>query len=207
MHKKTKLILKVLENYFPKRLRWDSPFKVLISCILSQRTKEENTEKASKNLFAKADSPQKILSLRISELEKLIKSAGFYKQKARRIKAVCKILLEKYGGKVPSSRKELLSLPGVGFKTSAIVLSYGFGIPIIAVDTHVNRISKRLGLVKEKASVEEVRENLQKIFPKNKWFLVNLGFVNFGREVCKPIKPKCEICELKRICEFYKKSF
>jgi len=203
--KKVELILKVLDRYFPKRKR-NSAFKVLISCIISQRTREENTEKACERLFKLVNTPEDVLKLSLKELENLLRPAGFYRQKAKRIKDVCRILVEKYNGEVPKTRDELMKLPGVGFKTSAVVLAYGFGIPIIAVDTHVNRISKRLGLVSEKANVEEVRETLQSLFPKEKWFLINLAMVNFGREVCKPIKPNCSKCELKAICEFYSKS-
>jgi len=203
--KKVELILKVLDRYFPKRKR-NSAFKVLISCIISQRTREENTKKACERLFKLVNTPEDVLKLSLKELENLLRPAGFYRQKAKRIKDVCRILVEKYNGEVPKTRDELMKLPGVGFKTSAVVLAYGFGIPIIAVDTHVNRISKRLGLVSEKANVEEVRETLQSLFPKEKWFLINLAMVNFGREVCKPIKPNCSKCELKAICEFYSKS-
>jgi endonuclease-3 len=196
----------VLKKYFSKRIgsvHKYTPFEVLISCILSQRTREENTEIASDRLFRIVSTPEEILRLNIRKIESLIKPAGFYRQKAKRIKEVSRILLEKYNGKVPKDRKELMSLPGVGFKTSAIVLSYGYNIPIIAVDTHVNRISKRLGLVKKDADVEKVREALESVFPKDKWFLVNLGCVNFGREVCRPIRPRCEICELRSVCNFY----
>ena len=204
--KSYKKILKVLKKFYYSRkgaVHFSSPFKVLISCILSQRTKEENTEEASIRLFSIADTPEKIVKLPLKKIESLIKPAGFYRQKAKRIKQASRIILERYGGKVPKKREELMKLPGVGFKTSAVVLSYGQGIPIIAVDTHVNRISKRLGLVKEDANLEEVRKTLEKIFPKKEWKFINLGFVNFGREICKPIKPKCHICELKDICKFF----
>ena len=202
-----KKILKVLKKFYYSRkpaVHFSSPFKVLISCILSQRTKEENTEKASAELFSIADTPEKIAELSLKKIESLIKPAGFYRQKAKRIKQVSKIILEKYNGKVPKKREELMKLPGVGLKTSAVVLSYGHGIPIIAVDTHVNRISKRLGLVRKCADVEEVRKTLERIFPKKEWKFVNLGFVNFGREICRPVKPKCDTCELKDICEFFR---
>ena len=203
---KVRLILKVLEKYFSKRtLKRRTPFEILIACIISQRTKEENTEVASEKLFRVARTPEEIARLSVKKIESLIKPAGFYRQKARRIREVSKILLEKYRGEVPKNRNELMSLPGVGFKTSCVVLCYGHGIPTIAVDTHVNRVSKRLGLVRSDAGVEEVRETLEGIFPKEKWKVVNLGCVNFGREVCKPLKPKCERCELRSVCEFYKR--
>ncbi len=207
MKGKAERVIEVLERYYRKRKRashFSSPFHVLISCVLSQRTREENTEKASLQLFSVADTPEKIASLPLEKIEELIKPAGFYREKAKRIKQISKIILEKYNGKVPETREELMKLPGVGLKTSAVVLSYGFGKDIIAVDTHVNRVSKRLGLVRKDADVEEVRQTLEKLFPRKKWKYVNLGFVNFGREVCKPLKPACTNCELKDVCRFYK---
>lgn len=206
-----KIIIKFLEGFYKKRIgsvHHEDPFEVLISCVLSQRTREENTEIASENLFNAAKTPKKILKLSDKKLENLIRPSGFYRQKAKRIKQICKILLKDYRGKVPKTREELLKLPGVGWKTSAIVLSYGLGIPIIAVDTHVFRVSKRIGLVDEKADVEEVREELQEIFPRDKWYLVNLGFVNFGREICKPINPLCtkdkNNCPFSGFCKAYR---
>ncbi len=206
MREKIRKITEVLKKFYHSRqasVNYKDPFKVLISCILSQRTKEENTEIASKNLFKVADTPEKIVKLNIKKLEKLIKPAGFYRQKAKNIKKLSKIIIEKYNGKVPMDREELMKLPGVGYKTSAIVLSYGFWKPIIAVDTHANRISKRLGLTDWDDDVEEVRKKLEKLFPKKDWFYVNLGFVNFGREICRPVRPKCEICPLKEVCKYY----
>jgi endonuclease-3 len=180
-------------------------FKVLISTILSQRTRDENTEKAASALFSKADTPEKILKLPIKRLEKLIRVSGPYRQKARRIKEVSKIILEKYGGKVPKTREELISLPGVGFKTADVVLMYGHGIPSIAIDTHCNRIPKRIGLVDEKANLEEVKRFLEGLIPKKDWYIVNMGLVQFGREICRPINPKCEICPMSKYCRYYER--
>jgi endonuclease-3 len=179
-------------------------FQVLISTILSQRTRDENTERAAKNLFSVADTPEKILSLNIKELEKLIRISGPYRQKAKRIKAVSGIILEKYNGKVPKTREELMELPGVGYKTADVVLMYGHGIPSIAIDTHANRIPKRIGLVDEKADVEEVKRVLESLIPKKDWYIVNLGLVQFGREICRPINPKCHVCEMSKYCEYFK---
>jgi endonuclease-3 len=198
-------IIKVLEKYYKKRLgsvHKSTPFQVLIGCVLSQRTREENTHKAATNLFKVAKTPSQILKLSDKRLQELIKPSGFYRQKAKRIKQISKILKNR---RVPKTRDELLKLPGVGWKTSAIVMCYGHKIPIIAVDTHVNRIPKRLGLVDMDANVEEVRERLQEIFPKNKWYLVNLGFVNFGREICLPRNPKHDICPFNKFCPYIKK--
>lgn len=201
---KSNKIIKLLEKYYKKRIgsvHKQDPFKVLVACIISQRTREENTDKAVKQLFKKAKIPKQILKLSIRELEQLIKPAGFYRQKAKRIKQVCKILLKKG---TPKTREELLKLPGVGFKTADVVLAYGYNIPAIPVDTHVNRISKRLGLVDKKAKAEEVRRQLENIFPKNKWHAINLGFVNFGRDICIPRKPKCYICSFRNFCKAFR---
>jgi len=197
-----RLLVRVLKRYAGE-IRPGNPWQVLVSCVLSQRTKEEKTAEASRRLFSRARTPEELEKLGLRELEKLIKPAGFYRQKARRLKEIAKILLERYGGTVPRTREELLKLPGVGWKTSAVVLSYGWGIPIIAVDTHTARISKRLGLVRPDAGPEDVRKRLEGVFRKQDWLIVNLGMVNFGRQVCRPIRPRCEECPLKRICKFY----
>jgi len=178
-------------------------FKILITTILSQRTRDENTEKAANVLFSKADTPEKILKLSKKELEGLIKPSGPYRQKAERIKAVSKIILENYDGKVPKTREELMKLPGVGYKTADVVLMYGHGIPSIAIDTHCNRIPKRIGLVDEKANVEEVKRTLENLIPKKDWYIVNMGLVQFGRDICRPINPKCELCLISRYCKYF----
>jgi endonuclease-3 len=182
--------------------RWYcEPFKVLVGCLLSQRTREENTEAACKALFAVASTPKQISGLSTPELQRLIKPAGLVKQKASNVKQICRILLKKHGGKVPANRELLMKLPGVGPKTADVTLCYGFGHPSIPVDVHVNRISKRLGLVEERAGVERVRETLQKTFPRKDWYLINRGFVLFGREICLPRNPRCDSCGLKNFCK------
>lgn len=178
------------------------PFKVLIGCILSHRTREENTEAACAALFAVASTPEQILKLPLPKLRRLIKPAGLAKQKAPNIKRTCRTLLEKYQGAVPADRQLLLELPGVGPKTADVTLCYGFGQPCIPVDTHVARISKRLGLVDEHAKVERIGGKLRKIFPMRDWRLINRGFVLFGREVCLPKYPKCHLCPLRASCKF-----
>ena len=214
---KIKVILNFLENRYEKYID-TSPmknqeiFELLIETVLSQRTRDENSEKAADNLFSVAKTPRQILKLPIRKLQNLIRVSGPYKQKAKRIKQISKIILEKYKGKVPSNREELLKLPGVGFKTADIVLMYGFGIPRIAIDTHCNRVPKRIGIVPLNYDVEEVREKLESLFPKNKWYLINLGFVSFGKEICKPINPLCikdsKNCSFSSFCKAYKtKSF
>ena len=120
--------------------------------------------------------------------------------KSKKIKRTTKTILEKFNGKVPRTRDELTSLYGVGPKTADIVLMYGFNIPSIAIDTHANRVPKRIGLVNKKANVEQVKGKLEDIFPRNKWYLINMGFVSFGKEICKPVNPIC--IKNKRNCPF-----
>lgn len=190
---------------FPRGHSDTDPFKVLITTILSQRTRDENTEVASKNLFSKYKSSQEISELNPEDIYDLIKPAGMYRQKAERIIEVSKIIVEKHKGKVPNDLDELLKLPGVGRKTANIVLSVSYGIPAIAVDTHVHRISNRLGWVKTK-DPEETEKELMKILPKNLWGAINGSMVEFGRRICKPINPLCHKCPIANFCEYYGKN-
>ena len=192
-------ITKTLQKRYRIKPLRAKPFKILISCILSQRTKDEITRDASKRLFKIADTPEKILKLSEREIAELIKPVGFYNQKAKRIKEVAKLILEKYGGRIPSSREELMKLPGVGGKTADVVLCYGFGKEVIPVDTHVATISRRLGLTKAK-DPEKIRKDLHRIVPKRYRRIFNLLMVEFGKEVCRTRKPKCRICPIKDYC-------
>ncbi len=177
------------------------PFKVLISCLLSLRTKDKVTATASKKLFSKAYTPKKILSLKTSEIKKLIYPVGFYKTKAKRIKEICKVLIEKYNGKVPDNMEELLKLKGVGRKTANIVLTYGYNKNYsIAVDTHVHKIANRLGWVKTKTP-NETELALIRIIPKKYWPIVNDTFVTFGQNICVPISPFCSKCPVRNYCK------
>ena len=192
----TRIILSFLEkrygmHFSTSSMKNQEVFELLIETILSQRTRDENSEKAALQLFKVARTPQQIVKLPTSKLQSLIRISGPYRQKARKIKKASKMILEEYKGKVPSQREELMELYGVGPKTADIVLMYGFNKPAIAVDTHVFQVSKRLGLADLKDDVEEVKKRLECIFPKNKWYLINLGFVMFGKEFCKPINPLC----------------
>jgi endonuclease-3 len=175
------------------------PFKILISTILSARTRDANTRIATEKLFAEYDTPKSIANAGIEDIEQLIKSSGFYRVKADRIKEVSKILLEEYDGKVPKNYKNLIDLPGVGAKTANCVLVYAFKIPAIPVDTHVHRISNRLGWVKTKKPLQ-TEVALKKLIPKELWLKLNRLFVRFGQQICLPIRPKCEICIIKDNC-------
>ncbi len=177
-----------------------SPYRVLISTLLSLRTKDETTLKASERLFKAADTPEKMIKLSEEEIEKLIYPVGFYHRKAKQIIQISKILLDKYNGKVPDKLEELLSLPGVGRKTANLVLNEGFGKLGICVDTHVHRISNRLGLVKTK-NPTETEFALMKILPKKYWIIFNALLVTLGQNICTPVSPKCSVCPINKYCK------
>lgn len=175
------------------------PFRVLISTILSLRTKDKTTLEASKRLFDKADTPEKMLKLSKEEIEKLIYPVGFYHRKAGQILKISEILTKKYNGKVPDDLDTLLTLPGVGRKTANLVLNEGFGKLGICVDTHVHRISNRLGLVKTKTP-EQTEFALRQILPKKYWIIFNTLLVTLGQNICTPVSPKCSICPIEKYC-------
>ena len=178
----------------------DKPFFVLISCILSLRTKDNVTRLASERLFKKVKNCKDVLNLNIKEIERLIYPVGFYKTKAKRIKEICKTLLENYNSKVPSNFDELLKLKGVGRKTANLVIGVSFGKPSICVDTHVHRISNRFGIVKTK-NPYETEFALMKKLPKKFWIEWNELLVMHGQNTCKPISPYCSICSIKKFCK------
>jgi len=180
-------------------------FQILVSTILSARTKDELTEEVSKKLFKKVRSPLDLLKFSEEELAKEIYPVGFYKTKAKNLLKLAKILLEKYDGKVPDKLEELLKLPGVGRKTANIVLSYVFEKPAIAVDTHVHRIFNRWGFINTKTP-EETEFVLKSKLPKRLWKKVNNLLVSFGRNICKPKNPLCEECPINKICSFPNKK-
>ena len=182
------------------------PFSILIGTILSARTKDENTAKVVKKLFSKYKSAKALSNAKIKDVEKLIRSIGFYHVKAKRIIDVAKIINSKYKGKVPSSLEELIQLPGVGRKTANCVLVYAYDKPAIPVDVHVHRISNRLGLVDTKTP-EDTELELMKNIPKKYWLEINDTFVMYGQNICKPITPQCTVCKIKKRCKYYKTTF
>lgn len=194
--------IKKFENPLISKIEEETkdPYRVLISCLLSLRTRDEEAYKASVNLFSLAKTPEEMIKLKNEEIEKAIKRVNYYKTKARRIKEISREILSKYGGKVPSNIEELLKLKGVGRKTANIVLSYAFGKDAIAVDTHVHRISNRLGIVKTK-SPHETEMELKKILPRKYWKDINYLFVIWGQNVCLPRNPKCYFCEIRKYCD------
>ncbi|MDR0335044.1 MAG: endonuclease III [Methanomassiliicoccaceae archaeon] len=179
---------------------WDpSPFHVLIATILSQRTKDSNTRKASDALFGRFDSVEDIANADAGEISELIRPAGFPKQKARALTDVCGMLIREYHSEVPSDIDELLKLPMVGRKTANCVRSYAFGIQAICVDTHVHRIANLMGLVSTR-NPDETEFELMKITPEDRWSDVNRYVVRHGQTVCLPNNPKCEKCSIADMC-------
>lgn len=172
------------------------PFLVLISCILSLRTRDAASLAASQRLFEYAQTPQDLLDLSPSLIEDLIYPTGFYRQKTKQIQAISRILIDEYSSKVPHTPEELMDLPGVGPKTTALVLSEGFGIAAICVDTHVHRVSNRLGLVDSK-NVIETEQQLKELLPRKYWSEYNKLMVMWGQNICVPISPKCSTCPLR----------
>ena len=176
------------------------PFKILIACLLSLRARDENTDRVAARLFAIADTPQAILKLPIKKLEKIIYSSGYYKNKARTLQSVSKEILERFNGKVPQTREELLSIKGIGPKTANIVLSFAFNQCVLPIDTHCNRIPNRLGWIKTKTP-EKTEAELEKILPKKYWCEFNGIFVLFGKTICQPISPFCSKCPIRKYCQ------
>ena len=179
------------------------PFSILIGTILSARTKDETTTKAVKALFLKYKNPEDLANAKIKDVEKIIRSIGFFHVKSKRIVEVAKIIHQKYKDKVPEDLDTLVQLPGVGRKTANCVLVYAFEKPAIPVDIHVHRISNRLGLVNTK-NPEETEQELMKKIDKKYWIDINDTFVMYGQNICKPISPMCDVCKIKKSCKYYK---
>ena len=179
--------------------RWHSPYLVLISCLMSLRTKDETTLPAAERLFALAKTPAEMVRLTPAQIEKAIFPVGFYKTKAKRIHAISQDLLERFDGRVPDTMEALLSLKGVGRKTANLVLTEGFGIPAMCVDTHVHRISNRMGYVRTKTP-EETEWALRKKLPREYWMDYNAFLVTWGQNICRPLSPVCSTCPVKLYC-------
>jgi endonuclease-3 len=175
------------------------PFQVLVSCLISLRTKDEVTGEASARLFRLARTPRTMVDLSASTIARTIYPAGFYRTKARTIREICRTLIGRHGGQVPATMEELLALKGVGRKTANLVLTIGFGKPGICVDTHVHRISNRLGIVETKTP-EQTEFTLRQVLPRQHWIPYNDLLVTFGQNLCKPISPLCSACPVHDDC-------
>lgn len=175
------------------------PFRILVSTVLSLRTKDDCTAAASERLFAIAQSPQEMLALPVETIAKTIYPVGFYNTKAKHLKEICGILIEQHAGRVPDDIDDLLKLPGVGRKTANLVVTLGYGKPGICVDTHVHRITNRWGYVKTK-NPAETEFALREILPKKYWLIINDLLVTYGQNRCTPQSPRCSECPLAAHC-------
>ncbi|MEM3408042.1 MAG: endonuclease III [Candidatus Micrarchaeia archaeon] len=200
-------IINLLKKEYPDEFSGSNisrdPFKVLIGTVLSHQTRDERTILASSSLFARFDTPEKLAKASINEIKKLIRPVGMYNTKAKRIKQISKILVDKYNGKVPTDYNSLIELPGVGRKTANIVFTYAYGKgDYIAVDTHVHKVSNRLGIVKTNTP-EKTEQELYKVIPKSEWRYINELFVQHGQKICKA-RPLCERCIVSKYCDYFK---
>ena len=182
-----------------KRAHGSSPFRILIGCLISLRTKDEVTYAATERLFTRAATPPEMRRLRETTIAKLIYPAGFYRVKAGQIRGISRMLIERWDGKVPSTIEELLELPGVGRKTANLVVTLGFGLPGICVDIHVHRISHRFGWVRT-GSPDQTEQVLRKKLPDPWWIPINETLVRHGQQVCKPTSPVCSVCPVEKDC-------
>lgn len=201
-----KIVKKLIEMYQRDRILHGDPFFTLIRCIISQRNRDEVTDRVSELLFSRYPTIHALANAKIEDVQKLLREngVGLWKNKGKWIVECSRLILKKYGGKVPDSVEELVKLPGIGRKCANIVLAYGFGKQAIPVDTHVNRISKRLGLAPPKVPPEKVEEYLKELIPKELWIYVNHAMVDHGKTICRPISPKCNECPLKTLCPYAK---
>lgn len=207
--KKEEHIIQALDQMFPDahvELDHTNTFELLIAVVLSAQTTDKSVNKVTKQLFKHYPTPLSLSHANVLDVEEDIKSIGLYKNKAKNIIALSKALMDDYQGEVPKEREALESLPGVGRKTANVILSNAFDIPAFAVDTHVNRVSKRLRLAKEEDSVLEVEKKLMRKFPKSSWLKLHHQFIFFGRYHCLAQNPKCNQCPLFDICGFKDKD-
>jgi endonuclease-3 len=184
-------------------LDFTTPFELLVATILSAQATDVQVNKVTKDLFKFAGTPEELVSMSIGELETYIRSIGLYKNKAKNLLSMSKILIEDYNSTVPDSIEELIKLPGVGRKTANVVISNAYGVPAIAVDTHVFRVSNRLGLAEAK-NVAETEKQLMQVIERNDWSKLHHCLIFHGRRVCKARNPLCDICVLKEYCKYLK---
>lgn len=202
---RTEKLLTILAAIYGSRpWNWhtrQTPFQVLIGTVLSQRTRDEKTDEAARALFARYPSPEKLAAATEEEIAELIRPANYYNTKAARIRAISRIILEKYCGNTPDTVPDLMQLPGVGRKTASCVMVYGFRKKALPVDTHVHRISNRIGLIQTKTP-EESEKELWKIVPEEYIMYYNEFMVKHGQNVCKPIGPRCQECPINELCHY-----
>ncbi len=206
--KARKVFTTLLEAYGTEPWNWhtrQTPFQILIGTVLSQRTRDDATDRAAQALFAKYPTPRELADAPLDEIERLIEPATYFKTKAPRIKEIGRIVVERYGGETPDDVEELLKLPGVGIKTANCVLVYGFKKPAIPVDVHVHRVSNRIGLVTTRMP-EETEKELWKVVPREFILHVNELMVKHGQRTCKPVVPLCYRCPVAALCDYEPKT-
>lgn len=204
-HEEADLCLDILEKTYPDahcELEHESPFELLVATILSAQCTDVRVNKVTSEMFKKYNKPEDFAEMDIKKLEGLIKECGLFRNKAKNIKASSSVILEDYDGEVPNTISELLKLPGVGKKTANVVASTAFGVPAIAVDTHVFRVSNRIGFVHEK-NVADTERALENKIDKSRWTKAHHLFIFHGRRCCTARNPKCESCTINKICRYY----
>jgi endonuclease-3 len=200
---KVRHILDTVAEMFPDahcELNHSNPFELTIAVLMSAQCTDEMVNKVTKDLFQKYKTPEDYVQVPLEELENDIRRIGLYRNKAKNIKALCQLLLEKYNGEIPASHEDLVTLPGVGRKTANVVMSNAFNYPAIAVDTHVERVSKRLGICRWKDTPLQVEQTLMKKVPKDEWTMTHHRLIFFGRYHCKAQKPQCGECPVLDTC-------
>lgn len=201
---KMRYVLDVLAEMFPDahcELNHSNPFELTIAVLLSAQCTDETVNKVTVNLFQKYRTPADYLSVPLEELENDIRRIGLFRSKAANIQKLCRIVIDKYNGDVPNTHEGLVELPGVGRKTANVVMSNAFGVPAIAVDTHVERVSKRLAFAKPDDNVLVVEQKLMKLVPREEWTITHHRLIFFGRYHCKAQSPQCHICPLVDLCK------
>ncbi len=186
-------------------LRYANPFELLVSTVISAQTTDENVNRATPELFSRWPTPDDLAMANPEEVERVIFSTGFYRQKTRSIIAVAQDLVDRYGGEVPDQMDELVTLRGVGRKTASVVLAEAFGQPAIAVDTHVRRITNRLRLTSQLDPVK-IEQDLKSLVPRHEWQQLSMRIIQFGRDICEARRPRCWECDLRKLCPYYPKT-
>ena len=202
-----KLINKILEVYPAEKLdlKFSSPFELLVAAILAAQARDEVVNQATEKLFQVYKTPEDFSKLKPEDLEPFISKINYWYKKAQAIIDASKFLIENYGGKVPDSKEELMKIKGVGSKTANMILGGAFGKPAIIVDTHFDRVSKRLGLVSKSADREEVEEEIKKVVPEKDWTRFSFALMRHGKKICHAKNPECEICPFSDLCDFFRR--
>lgn len=206
MEKANKIATILIENYSrEEHIHYDSPFKVLVRCIISQRNRDEVTDRVAELLFEQWSTPEDIAKVSVKEMQDFLSDLGLglYNSKGKWIVNAAQRIIKDYDGSVPEDTEKLLDIKGIGRKCMNIIMAYGFGNPAIPVDTHVDRVSKRLGLVEKGATTRKVEKKLKKKISKDQWFYLNHAMVDHGQTICKPQNPRCDKCPVKQYCGYY----